>query len=317
MKLATLARADGPYVAIVHDGDSLAFDLAAAAGRAGADTAPFGSMLALIEAGEPGLAAARAVFADLGGESRFSTPIRDASFLPPLPRPTQLRESALFSQHIRHAPAGMRRLAGDNAARPLDAVPAAFSERPVFYFQNRLNVVGHGAEIAWPALSHVIDYELELGLVIGKAGRDIPVESARSHFFGYTIYNDFSARDFQLREAEGGFGPSKSKSFDGANAMGPWIVTIDELVDPVGLAASVSINGEVIAEAVLDGMVHTPEATVSYMSRDETLEAGEVIGLGTTPRGCGLEVGRYLERGDLVELTVEGIGTLANRIRAG
>ena len=98
--------------------------------------------------------------------------------------------------------------------------------------------------------------------------------------------------------------------------MGPWIVTIDELDDPIGLAASVSINGEVIAEAVLDGMVHTPEATVSYMSRDETLEAGEVIGLGTTPRGCGLEVGRYLDRGDLVELTVEKIGTLANRIGA-
>ncbi|MCB1495465.1 MAG: fumarylacetoacetate hydrolase family protein [Bauldia sp.] len=316
MKLATLVGADGPYVAIIHGDDDLAFDLAAAARHSGADAGPFASMLALIEAGEAGLAIAHSLFEVLGDEPRFSVPTASATFLPPLPRPIQLRESALFAQHIRHAPAGMRRLAGDHDAGPLADVPAAFSDRPVFYFQNRLNVVGHGAEIAWPGLSRVIDYELELGLVVGRRGRNIPVEAARSHFFGYTIYNDFSARDFQLREAEGGFGPSKSKSFDGANAMGPWIVTIDELDDPIGLAASVSINGEVIAEAVLDGMVHTPEATVSYMSRDETLEAGEVIGLGTTPRGCGLEVGRYLDRGDLVELTVEKIGTLANRIGA-
>ncbi|MBB5753052.1 fumarylacetoacetate hydrolase family protein [Prosthecomicrobium pneumaticum] len=317
MKLATLAADGAPFVAAIHDGDRRAFDLAAAARRAGADPSLYATMLDLVAAGPEALSVAAGLLAAQAGDESLSRPLGAFRFLAPLPQPTQIRECALFAQHVRHAPAGMRRLAGEPDAQPLDAVPAAFAERPVFYFQNRMNVVGHGAAIAWPGASRVIDYELELGLVIGRGGRDIAPDAAARHIFGYTIYNDFSARDLQLDETRAGFGPSKSKSFDGANALGPWIVTADEIGDPRGLAVSVAINGETIARSRLDGMLHAPADLLAHLSRDERLFPGELIGFGTAPAGCGLELGRYLERGDTVALTVERIGTLVNRIAPG
>ena len=150
-------------------------------------------------------------------------------------------------------------------------------------------------------------------MVLGRTGRDICLEDARKHIFGYTIFNDLSARDAQLAEMAGQLGPCKGKDFDGANVMGPCIVTADEF-DPENARMTVLINGETIAEGNSGTMYHKFEDLIAYISRSETLHAGEILGSGTVGKGSGLEMGRLLQAGDVVELTVDGIGTLRNRI---
>jgi 2-keto-4-pentenoate hydratase/2-oxohepta-3-ene-1,7-dioic acid hydratase in catechol pathway len=160
-----------------------------------------------------------------------------------------------------------------------------------------------------------MDYEIELGLFIGKTGTDIPVEQARSHIFGYTIFNDFSARDQQFRETSARQGPSKGKSFNGSNVIGPWIVTADEIPDPYNLAMQVRVNGETRARGTSAGMLHSFEQFIAYVSRDETLHAGEFLASGTMGGGSGLEQDRFLEDGDMIELEIEKIGILRNAVQ--
>ena len=117
-------------------------------------------------------------------------------------------------------------------------------ERPIYYKGNPFSVVGHGAEVHWPSYSRVIDYELEIGVVVGRGGKNIPRADALSHVFGYTVFNDFSARDEQYIEMQGTLGPAKGKDFDTGNALGPWITTADELGDPQNLTMIARINGE-------------------------------------------------------------------------
>ena len=129
-------------------------------------------------------------------------------------------------------------------AEPLGDLPAVYRELPIYYITNRLTVVGPGATIRWPRYSRVMDYELEVAVVTRRTRADIPEREAGAHIFGYTIFNDFSARDRQTVEMQGRLGPAKGKSFDGSNALGPWIVTPDELGDPQTLTVEVRVNGE-------------------------------------------------------------------------
>lgn len=264
----------------------------------------------------------RADLEQLAARSEFLHVLEEVTFLSPIPEPRQIRDLSLYAGHIRHARRGMRKMGvrlGELADQELDVdpdeVPPIFRERVIFYFQNRLNVVGHDAEIAWPAKSQVIDFELELGLVVGRTASNISPTESRGMVFGYTIYNDFSARDVQYREAEAGFGPSKAKSFDGANSIGPWIVTADEIGDVTNLKMQVRVNDEIWAETNSAGALHDVDNVLSFLSRDETLYAGEFLGMGTVSQGCGLEFGRYLNRGDTIELWVEKIGFLRNSIK--
>jgi 2-keto-4-pentenoate hydratase/2-oxohepta-3-ene-1,7-dioic acid hydratase in catechol pathway len=151
-------------------------------------------------------------------------------------------------------------------------------------------------------------------VIIGRTGRDIATADAPAHIFGYTIFNDFSARDIQMKEMAGRLGPTKGKSFDGGNVLGPWIVTPDELPHPGALDVRVRINGEVRATATTGGMLFSFPEIIAYVSQSETLHAGEVIGSGTIGNCCGLEQGRFLKDGDVIELEIDGIGTLRNRI---
>jgi 2-keto-4-pentenoate hydratase/2-oxohepta-3-ene-1,7-dioic acid hydratase in catechol pathway len=193
-------------------------------------------------------------------------------------------------------------------------VPRVWYERPIFYHPNRLAVCGPEADIPWPAYSEVMDFELEFGCYIGKPGKDIPRARAREHIFGYTIFNDFSARDEQAREMPGQLGPGKGKDFDRSNAMGPCLVTSDEMPDPYRLEMRVRVNGEEWGRGSSADMHWKFEDCIAHASRGETLHTGEFFGSGTVGGGCGLEQGRFLSHGDVVELEVEGIGILRNRV---
>jgi 2-keto-4-pentenoate hydratase/2-oxohepta-3-ene-1,7-dioic acid hydratase in catechol pathway len=199
-------------------------------------------------------------------------------------------------------------------AKNVLSVPQIWYQRPIFYHPSRFCVVGNDEDVHWPAYSKTMDFELEFGCYIGRAGKDIPPERGREHILGYTIFNDFSARDEQTLEMQGQLGPGKGKDFDGANAMGPCLVTADELRDPYNLEMSVRVNGEEWGRGSSRDMRWTFEDCIAHASRSETLRTGEFFGSGTVGNGCGLEHMKFLKSGDIVELEVEGIGILRNRV---
>lgn len=306
MRLATVChRGADRLVAAV--GETMLLDLAAAAGLAGADAAPFASMQALVEAGGRGLDAARALVADPREAALLS--VAGVSFRAPLPRPVRLRDCLVFEEHLLNSAARARQLTG----KAFD-IPEVWYGQPIYYKCNHLSVIGHGQDTIWPAYSSLMDFELELAIVVGKGGADIPVERAMEHVFGYTIFNDMSARDAQLKEMPGQLGPAKGKDFDTGNILGPYVLTADEVAHPVALDMEVRVNGERWGGGNSRAMHHSFADIVSFLSKSETLYPGEVIGSGTVGTGCGLETGRWIKPGDLIELTVEKIGTLANRI---
>lgn len=320
MKLATYVGADGKDRVGVVLGERL-FDLAAAAKRAGARPGAFRSMMALIEAGPAALDRARTLVDERGREADLSVALKTAKLKAPLPVPAQMRDFSVYPDHITGAPAGARkmlaRLAGDaaGAAAVTPApLPPVYRQQPIFYITNRFSVVGPDAEITWPAYSRVIDFELEFAAVIGRGGSGLTRRRARASIFGYTIFNDFSARDAQFVEMQGALGPAKGKSFDGGNVLGPVIVTRDEVPDPYALAAQVRVNGEVWSKTSTAGMLHDFEDMIVHVTKNETIHPGEVFGSGTMNGGCGLELDRFPGFGDTVELEVERLGVLRNRI---
>jgi len=193
-------------------------------------------------------------------------------------------------------------------------LPEVYGRQPIYYITNRFSVRGTNTTVKWPRYSQVMDYELEFGIITKNKGANIPASKAGDHIFGFTIFNDFSARDAQRLEMEGRLGPAKGKSFDGGNVMGPWIVTPDEIGDPYNLKMEVRVNGEVRSKGVSEGMLFSFEEIIEHITQDETLMPGEFIGSGTVGNGCGLELGWFLEHGDTIELEVENIGVLKNRV---
>ncbi|HEY1932390.1 MAG TPA: fumarylacetoacetate hydrolase family protein [Acetobacteraceae bacterium] len=323
MKLATYRTADGPALGIVLSDTGQLINAAAACTRLfGARHQALSSMQALIDSGEEGMTLLRRLPLHDAAIAPFAQPLATMRLLAPLPVPPQLRDCSVFAQHVGNAPLGMQRLkaklAGEEPpALSAPAVPDVYREQPVWYISNRFSVVGHDAIVRWPAYSRVMDFELEVAIVIGKGGTDIAPEHARAHIFGYTIMNDFSARDQQRREMEGGLGPTKGKSFDTGNAIGPWIVTADEIADPYNLSVCVRVDGEEWARTTTAGMLHSLEQIIAFVSRNETLHAGEIIASGTVGGCCGLEMGRFLADGNTIELEVEHIGVLRNKVVAG
>ena len=259
----------------------------------------FSSVLEIVEAGANAL--------DRAYEALKHSPdvlaLESVALLAPIPSPPQMRDFLCFEKHLVQA-------FGAIGKDP----PKAWYERPIFYHPNRFSVCGPDADVPWPAYSERLDFELEFGCYIGRPGKDIPRSRAREHIFGYTIFNDFSARDEQTKEMAGQLGPGKGKDFDNANAMGPCLVTADELPDPYRLEMVVRVNGEERGRGNSREMHWKFEDCIAHASRSETLHSGEFFGSGTVGNGCGLEQMRFLKPGDTVELEVEGIGTLRNRV---
>jgi 2-keto-4-pentenoate hydratase/2-oxohepta-3-ene-1,7-dioic acid hydratase in catechol pathway len=205
-----------------------------------------------------------------------------------------------------------------NAARVLGwgVVPPVWYEIPSYYKGVPGTVVGTGEIVAIPPYCENFDFELELGMVIGRTGTKIAREDAEKFIAGYTIWNDFSARDQQKREGPLGMGPSKGKDFDGGNVIGPYLVTPDEF-DPSNARMLARINGEVWTDSSSTGRQFSFPDLIAYVSQSETIHVGELWGSGTVTGGSGLELGRSLKPGDLVELEIEGIGTISNRLVRG
>lgn len=247
-----------------------------------------GDMVAYIAAGAPA-GERRAV-----GEARLKAPLR----------PRSLRDFLAFEGHLK---AALSRL-----GRP---IPEEWYEVPAYYKGLPDTVIGPDEEIPWPAWTDHLDHELELAAVIGREARDVAAAEADSCIFGYTIWNDVSARDVQARELPVGMGPGKAKDWDGSNVLGPCLVTADEL-DASDLAMRVRVNGELWGEDSSASMHHTFADMIAYASRSQTLHPGEVLGSGTAAGGSGLELDRRLAPGDVVELEVDGIGVLRNPIGA-
>jgi 2-keto-4-pentenoate hydratase/2-oxohepta-3-ene-1,7-dioic acid hydratase in catechol pathway len=265
------------------------------------------SVLAIVEGGQNALDRAAETLKHPPREAIF--PLAQVALLAPIPQPPQMRDFLCFEKHLKQGFEAIAKMRGTEAR-----IPTVWYERPIFYHPNRFNVCGTGADVPWPAYSENMDFELEFGCYIGKAGKDIPKARAREHIFGYTIFNDFSARDEQTKDMMGQLGPGKGKDFDNSNVMGPCLVTADELADPYSLEMKVRVNGEEWGRGHSSEMHWKFEDCIAHISRSETLHPGEFLGSGTVGNGCGLEHMKFLKPGDVVELEVEGIGILRNRI---
>jgi 2-keto-4-pentenoate hydratase/2-oxohepta-3-ene-1,7-dioic acid hydratase in catechol pathway len=270
------------------------------------------SMLAYLDGGDAAREAA-------DGASGPTRQLDQLTLLAPLPRPRSVRDCMVFERHIVQATRTVTRWKMgpfEPLARPFLKLSKVWYEQPIFYKSNRFSVVGPDADVRMPAGTQRFDYELEWAIAIGREGRDIPRERALEHVGGFTIFDDFTARDIQIREMRGRLGPAKGKDFDTGNAFGPYLVTPDEIPDPYALTMVARINGEEWSRGTTADMHHRWEDVIVHLSRDETLYPGEVIGSGTVGGGCGLELDRYLNAGDVVELEVERIGVLRNRVVA-
>lgn len=311
MRLVTFERSGTERIGALIDGDRIV-DLAVA------DEAPayFGSMQALIEAGEPALRHARAIVE--AAPAGAMVDLRDATLLAPLPRPVKMRDCQLFLEHLQAVGEMMMRQKAGAAGLGVEGsyhLAPIVSERVIYYNCDTTAVCGTGQEAVWPGETDWMDFELEWACIVGKGGRNISAKQARAHIFGYTIFNDLSARDVQLAVMAGQIGPGAGKDFDNSNPIGPCIVTADAIPDPYALAMTASVNGEQWSRGSTASMHHSFEDAIVMLSRDRQLHAGEIIASGTVLTGCGFELQRRLSPGDVVELHVEAIGTLTTTVR--
>jgi 2-keto-4-pentenoate hydratase/2-oxohepta-3-ene-1,7-dioic acid hydratase in catechol pathway len=247
----------------------------------------------------------------------FRLEIGEVKFLPPVPEMQSIRDCMAYERHLTQCMRTVAKWKLGPLARLTSAFlrpPKFWYEAPVYYKGNARSAIGHDQIVHWPAFTEKLDFELEFGIFIKQQGCNIKKEDAKNYIAGYTIFNDFSARDIQLSEMEGKLGPAKGKDFDTGNVLGPWLVTPDELPDPYSLDVEVRVNGEAWARGNTAGMQHSFEEMIEYISQDETLYPGDFIGSGTIPDCCGLELDRWISDGDVVELEVAGIGCLRNKI---
>ena len=299
MKLASL-RHDGATIGVVVDGDA-AFRLP--------DGLSVGDLVSL------GLERAL----EIGARALAGPGIPLDVGLLELPyRPASVRDFVTFESHVE----GVRKSI-DNAV----GIPDAWYDNPTFYFTNPHALYGPGEPVPKPALCNALDFEMEVGVVLGRGGTSLTEAEAREAIFGYTIVNDWSARDLQSREMQVGLGPAKGKDF--ATSIGPWIVTADELTELhdadgfLDLDCTAYVNGELIGHDRLSHMHWTFPQMIAYASRDSVVLAGDLLASGTTGGGgCLAELwGRNgsqtpppLQPGDVVSIEVEALGPLASQV---
>lgn len=243
--------------------------------------------------------------------------LEQARLLPPIPRPPSVRDFYAFEQHVRTA----------RARRSAEMDPDWY-EIPVFYFSNPVAIVAPFEEVAVPPGCQQLDFELEVAAVLGRGGANMRPAEAEAGIAGFMVMNDWSARDLQQREMRLGLGPAKGKDF--ATSLGPFLVTPDELeprrsARAYDLEMTASVNGREYSRSTLADIYWSFGEMLAYASRGTELIPGEVIGSGTCGGGCILELSfvhgeeayPWLRPGDVVELSVEELGTLVNRVAPG
>jgi 2-keto-4-pentenoate hydratase/2-oxohepta-3-ene-1,7-dioic acid hydratase in catechol pathway len=225
--------------------------------------------------------------------------------LAPVPKPPSLRDYTGFRSHME---AFLKSI-----DMPENITGEIFRARPMYYKANANMVVGHDTVVPWPTIGDRLDFEVEPAIFIGKSGKDIRPEEAGEYIAGYTILNDFSIRDYQKDEMSlpvNLYGVSKSKDA-GRYSIGPCVVTPDEL-DFGDLDLIVRVNDEEWVRESTRDMTWTFADIVSYSSIDEPIVPGECMAGGAPPRGCGADIGRWVQPGDVIECEIEGIGVLRN-----
>lgn len=239
--------------------------------------------------------------------------------------PRSFRDFMLYEAHAVDAARGFVRRFMPAAARIVGAYEtitggtfpklkphALWHRQPIYYMGNHMTFATDGDDIAIPAYTRALDYELELGFVLAHPLLDADPASAEAAIGGFVVLNDFSARDVQLAEMRSGFGPQKAKHF--RTAISSVIVSADEILPRWrDLKGRVRLNGEVVAECTTADARWSLGEVLAHASRSEQLYPGELFGTGTLPRGSGIENGRLLTHGDRIALTIDGIGTVANR----
>ncbi|HAA95961.1 MAG TPA: hypothetical protein DHW65_01545 [Dehalococcoidia bacterium] len=303
MKLLTYDAGNGPRCGVLDDGQVV--DVSALVGN--------GQVLrdvkALLETGDSAIDRVRDALAK--GNDAQRTPLADAKLLSPVLQPPTIRDFIVYEEHA----------SNQGTREPAEV----WYRMPVFYFSNPLCVFGTDAEIPFPAASEQFDYELEIGCIIGKEGRNVSAADAMEHVAGFTLFNDWSARDLQVDEMAFGLGPAKGK--DTASSVGPWLVTTDELAPflkdgRLTLNCEVRVNGEHwLRDGAAEHAYHSFEDMIERASMDSRIVPGDVIGSGTVGGGSireairkGYESARFLEPGDVVEHEVENIGVLRGTI---
>lgn len=224
--------------------------------------------------------------------------------LAPLRAPNSLRDFLAFRDHVERG-----------AARRGGTVPEAWERLPVYYKGNRRSIVGPDEDVLWPSYTQRLDYECEVAAVVGRRGRDLTLTEAAEAIFGYTVMNDWSARDVQAEEMSCWLGPAKGKDF--ATSLGPVLVTAEEWSPEDDHAMVVRVDGEAWSQGSTVGRRWSFAEMLSWVSRDEDVWPTDVLGSGTFGGGCGLDIDRWLTPGQRVELAVDGLGEISNRVVRG
>lgn len=297
---------------VVEPGPALQAEQRLRSGQTAGQRAPevATEMVAFLASGDDGLAHARwALDAARDRNRRGDTltdedgspvvhAIEDVRLLAPVPRPRRIRDYLTYTQHA--AGAGL-------------AVPSAFAAMPICYKCNVETIIGPDEELLWPSYTDQLDFELEIGFFTSGGGRDLTPHEAQMRIAGITIFNDVSARDIQAFEMSLNIGPSKGKDF--CTAMGPCVLTMDE-VDEWSIVMSARVNGELWASGTSKERQFSFADVLAWASLDEEVHPGEFLAIGTVGGGCGLELDRWIQPGDVVELEASGVGVLRNVVGA-
>src|SRR6266700_2785467 len=240
--------------------------------------------------------------------------LHELVLLPPIPDPPSVRDFYAFEQHVKTV----------RAKRGVEMIPEWYAI-PTFYSSNNSEIYGHDEPVPYPVGSHELDIELEIACVIGREGKDIPVEEAGNYIAGYTVMNDWSARDFQRKDMKLNLGPGKGKDF--ATSLGPWLVTPDELAarrtgegatERYDMTMLARVDGKEISRGNFKDIYYSFPQLIAWASQNARLRVGDVLGSGTVGTGCLLELGTevhpWFQPDDVLELEIDGIGVLRNRV---
>ena len=302
MKLLTYDDGSGPRCGVLRNENII--DVASLLGLRG----PLRDVQALLEWGDSPL---DRVMEALGGTSDDGLPLDSVRLRSPVLQPPTVRDFIVYEEHA----------TGQGTGEASDA----WYRLPIFYFSNTLRILGQGDHFPYPSACKQLDYEMELGCIIGREGTNVPAAEGLDYIAGFCIFNDWSCRDLQFDEMDARLGPAKGK--DSATSLGPWMVTTDEMMPylkdgRLQVRCNVRVNGDLwMRDGDGGASYHTWGDMVERASRDSRIVPGDVFGSGTVGGGSiseavrkGFEKARYLQPGDEVELSVEGIGSLRGTV---